>query len=447
MKTLRNLPKIDQFIKHEEFKNLNHELILKLSKKVINDKREKILNDNEESVNEKELVHEVINLYQKILNLGTKPVINATGVTIHTNLGRSPISKEIFDKVKNIVCGYSDLEYNLSSGLRGERYKEITKLFKILFEVEDVLIVNNNAAAVFLILNTFANKKEIIVSRGELVEIGGSFRIPEVMRESGAILHEVGTTNKTKIDDYKNAINEQTSMLMKVHQSNFTIEGFSQSVSFEDMHIVAKEKGLIDYFDLGSGYVGELPFNLSNNEPSLEKILKQKPSLISFSGDKLFGSVQAGIIFGKKELIEKLKKNQILRMLRVDKVTLTLLEECIKAYILKDYEQITTRKLLNISVDELRKRAELLITKIGKNRCEVIDTFTYVGGGTMPNKKIPSIAIKFNFEAKTLEKIFRENFVIGRIEQDAYLLDFRSIDEDEDEKLLSIINKIVKSLS
>lgn len=446
MQNLKDLPKIDKFIQKEEFTNLNSSLILKLSKKTINEKREKILNGEDELINENELVKKVLNLYQEISSYGTKPLINATGVIVHTNLGRSPIGKKLFEKTKDVICGYSDLEYDISLSKRSERYKEITKLFKTLFDIEDVLIVNNNAAAVFLILNTFSKNKEVVVSRGELIEIGGSFRIPEVMKQSGAKLREVGTTNKTKIDDYENAINENTSMLMKVHKSNFTIEGFSQDINFKDICLLAEKKNLIDYCDLGSGYIGELPYNLSSNEPSLENILKEKPSLISFSGDKLFGSVQSGIIFGKKELINRLKKNQLLRMLRVDKVTLSLLEESVKAYIFEDFEQIVTTKLLHVNTDELKIRAKNIATKFKDNICEVVDTYTYVGGGTMPNKKIPSIAIKFNLKAKILEKAFRENFVIGRIENDTFLLDFRSIDENEDKKLSDIIDKVLKNI-
>ena len=444
MQNLRNIPKIDKFIQNKEFENLNGSLILKLSKTVINQKRERILSGNDTLIDEKELVQQVLKRYYETVSYGTKPLINATGVIVHTNLGRSPISKEIFNRAKELVCGYSNLEYNLLTAIRGERYEEINRLFKILFDIEDVLVVNNNAAAVFLILNTFAKEKEVVVSRGELVEIGGSFRIPEVMRESGAILREVGTTNKTNIGDYENAINEKSSILMKVHKSNFTIEGFSQSVEFKNIHSLAQKNGLIDYFDLGSGHIGNLPYSLSHNEPEIEKILKEKPSLISFSGDKLFGSVQAGIIFGKKELIAKLKKNQLLRMLRVDKVTLALLEESVKAYIMEDYDKITTKRLLHTETKELRARAENMASKIGDNVCEVIDTFTYVGGGTMPNKKIPSIALKFSLSPTFLERAFRECLVIGRVENEAFLLDFRSIDKDEDEKLLEIICRVLR---
>lgn len=446
MKNLRNLPQIDKFVKNELFSSLSPSLVLKLSKKVINECRDKLLNKECLNITEQDLMQEVLNLYKEVMNNGIQPLINATGIVVHTNLGRSRISDEIYDKAKSIICNYSDLEYDIQSGLRGERYSQIESLLKILFDTEDVLIVNNNAAAVFLILNTFAKNKDVVVSRGELVEIGGSFRIPSVMKESGAILKEVGTTNKTKIDDYIEAINENTSMLMKVHQSNFTIEGFSESVLYESIKSLSESRNLIDYYDLGSGHVGNLPFNLSVYEDNLEDILKQKPSLISFSGDKLFGSVQSGIILGKKQLIEKLKKNQLLRMLRVDKTTLAFLQETIKAYITNDLNLITTRKLLQVNISELKQRVANFCEKLKNNTCESVESYTYVGGGAFPNKKIPTIALKISGEPQKLEKRFRNSGVIGRIENNHFLLDFRSIDEKEDNQLLEIVNKTLKSL-
>jgi L-seryl-tRNA(Ser) seleniumtransferase len=305
------------------------------------------------------------------------------------------------------------------------------------------LVVNNNASAVFLILNTFSNKKEAIVSRGELVEIGGSFRIPEVMSQSGAILNEVGATNKTKIADYENAINENTAMLMKVHQSNFSIEGFSEDTPYKNIKELCEKNNLIDYYDLGSGYIPSLPYNLGNNEPSLKVILKDFPSLISFSGDKLFGSVQAGIIAGKKELIDRLKKNQLLRMLRVDKITLALLEESIKSYLKEEFDKIPTLSMLFTSVDELKNRVLKVQKKLGKEICEVIETKTVMGGGTLPNREFPSIALHIKGKADNLEKKFRKNLVIGRIEKDMFLLDFRSILPTQDDKIVKIVKKVI----
>ncbi len=314
---------------------------------------------------------------------------------------------------------------------------------------EDAIVVNNNASAVFLILNTFCKNKEVIVSRGELVEIGGSFRGPEVMSQCGAILKEIGTTNKTHLRDYENAINEKTSMLMKVHKSNYSIEGFSSEVTFKEIVKTAQENNIIDYYDMGSGHIIDLPFNLSSNEPSILEIMKYNPSLLSFSGDKLLGSVQAGIIIGKKELIEKIKKNQLLRMLRVDKITLSILEDTLNSYLKNELEDIPTLKMLYTKVETLEQRATSLLKQVNNFCiCEVVKTQTLIGGGTTPNKKIPSIALTIehkNYKANQIEKLLRKNNLIARIENEKVLLDFRTIQEDEIEKIADILKKIFES--
>ncbi|DAB33752.1 MAG TPA: L-seryl-tRNA(Sec) selenium transferase [Sulfurospirillum sp. UBA12182] len=442
MKTLRDIPKIDKFLNHKLFPSQNA-LLTSIAQKRIAKLREDMLAKKIEDFDEDILVQEVLKAYTQSFESSLKPLINATGVILHTNMGRSVISKEVLNKASKVICGYSNLEYNQEAGCRGERYEHVSEHLKTLLHVEDVLVVNNNASAVFLILNTFAKDKEAIVSRGELVEIGGSFRIPEVMKQSGAILHEVGATNKTKKADYANAINENTVMLMKVHQSNFSIEGFSETTSYEDIKELCEANQLLDYYDLGSGYIPELPYNLGNNEPSLPTILKNNPSLISFSGDKLFGSAQAGIIAGRKELIEKLKKNQLLRMLRVDKITLSILEETIKAYLQEKFELIPTLWLLQRDIKELKKRATSVRNKIGKDKCEIIETKTFMGGGTLPNREFPTIAISIKGKATILEKKFRQNNLIGRIENDKFLIDFRSILPDTEEDIVKICQKVI----
>ncbi|NCB12709.1 MAG: L-seryl-tRNA(Sec) selenium transferase, partial [Erysipelotrichia bacterium] len=386
---------------------------------------------------------EVLQNYENLISPSLKSVINATGIIVHTNLGRSLLDENSLKKAIQIATTYNNLEYDLNEGKRGERYAHITKTLKALTNCEDAIVVNNNASAVFLILNTFCKNKEVVVSRGELVEIGGSFRVPEVMVQSGAILKEIGTTNKTHLKDYENAINEKTSMLMKVHKSNYSIEGFSSEVSFEEIVEVAQKNNIIDYYDMGSGHMIDLPYNLNKNEPSILEIMKYNPSLLSFSGDKLLGSVQAGIIIGKKELIEKIKKNQLLRMLRVDKITLALLEDTLNSYLKNDLEQIPTLKMLFASTETLEQRAIKLKEKIEDiYSCEVIKTSTMVGGGTTPNKKIPSIALSLeykNYKPNKLEQLLRKNLIISRIENDKVLLDFRTIQENELEKLENIL--------
>jgi len=444
---LKSIPKVDKFIQNIAFKEMSTKLITKISKQKIETLRADILNNIVTSIDEQKLILDVINDYNHITTPSLKKVINATGVIVHTNLGRSLISPNSFDKVKEIITSYNNLEYDLEKGKRGERYSHISKVICELLGCEDVLIVNNNASAVFLVLNTFAKNKETVVSRGELVEIGGSFRVPDVMSSSGAILKEIGTTNKTHLQDYVNACNENTSILMKVHKSNYSIEGFTSEVSHEEIVKVAKENNVIDYYDMGSGHMIDLPYNINQHEPSVLGIMKYHPSLISFSGDKLLGSIQAGIIVGKKKYIDELKKNQLLRMLRVDKITLALLEDNITSLLLGQNEDIPTLKMLFTSVEDLEKRALNLQSKLQEYcKCEIIKTSTVIGGGTTPNKKIPTIALSIsfkNYKANKLEKLFREHNIIGRIENDKYLLDFRSIQECELEIIEKTIIKIL----
>ncbi|CAM3892753.1 L-seryl-tRNA(Sec) selenium transferase [Arcobacter cloacae] len=440
---LKSIPKVDKFITHKAFEGLSKTLVTKISKEVIENLRNNILNETIKEINEQSLISEVLQNYENLISPSLKSVINATGIIVHTNLGRSLLDENSLKKAIQIATTYNNLEYDLSEGKRGERYAHITKTLKALTNCEDAIVVNNNASAVFLILNTFCKNKEVVVSRGELVEIGGSFRVPEVMVQSGAILKEIGTTNKTHLKDYENAINEKTSMLMKVHKSNYSIEGFSSEVSFEEIVEVAKKNNIIDYYDMGSGHMIDLPYNLNKNEPSILEIMKYNPSLLSFSGDKLLGSVQAGIIIGKKELIEKIKKNQLLRMLRVDKITLALLEDTLNSYLKNDLEQIPTLKMLFASTETLEQRAIKLKEKIKDiYSCEIIKTSTMVGGGTTPNKKIPSIALSLeykNYKPNKLEQLLRKKLIITRIENDKVLLDFRTIQENELEKLENIL--------
>ncbi len=438
----KKIPKIDTFVNDKEFNSLNKELLTGIVRKNIEKLRQNIKEKAIKEFSIEELKKRVKKEYEKEVSPSLKPLINATGVILHTNMGRSLISKEVLQKAGEIITSYSNLEYNQEEGKRGERYSHITKDLQILLGVESALVVNNNASAVFLILNTFAKDKEVVVSRGELVEIGGSFRVPEVMKASGAILKEIGTTNKTKLSDYENAISNETAMLLKVHKSNFDIVGFSEEVIFEEISRLAKAHNLMDYYDLGSAYIPELPYSLGQKEPPLKKILKSNPSLVSFSGDKLFGSVQAGIIIGKKEHIDKLKQNQLLRMLRVDKITLSILQESIRAYIFKEYDKIPTLKLLFTDTKALKTRAENIKQTLKNNICEVVESKTYMGGGTLPNRTFPTVVLAFKGNAVELEKKFRSYNLIGRIENDKFLIDFRSILPELDEKVSQIIKKV-----
>lgn len=438
---LKQLPKIDKLVANEAFSGLNKTLITKISRDLIASLRENIKAQKIDDINQKAIIFEILQKYHEFTKSSLIPLINATGVILHTNLGRSPLHVEVFERVKNIACGYSNLEFNMQNGKRGERYKHVSSLLCTLLGTQDALIVNNNASAVFLILNTFAKGKNVVLSRGELVEIGGSFRVPEVMRESGAKLKEIGTTNKTKLKDYKKAISKKTSMLMKVHKSNFSIKGFSEEVSLKDIISLAKKEKLIDYYDAGGAYVGDL--GLNESELGLDKILKLKPSLVSFSGDKLFGSVQAGIIIGDKKLIKKLKQNQLLRMFRVDKITLSLLEATIKAYLEDKTKFIPTLNLLKAKEEDLNALCLHVSRDLPKNSYQIIKTSSFIGGGTMPEKSIPSIALHVKGNPEKLQELFRKNGIIGRIEKEKFLLDFRSILPKNITPLIKILKEIL----
>lgn len=437
MNELRKLPQIDKFIKNERFFGLDTSLLTKVARAELESLRAQILG-GQNCPGLDAIVQNTLARYEKASNLSLRSLINATGVIIHTNLGRSAIDPEILRRAQPVITGYSNLEYSVEKGGRSNRYDYVGGLLAELFGFEDAIVVNNNASAVFLVLNTFSKGGEAIISRGELVEIGGSFRVPEVMANSGAILREVGTTNKTNLRDYEDAVNENSKLILKVHRSNFDIVGFSEDVAMQDLSALARERNLIDYFDLGGGFYGELPYGLERNEPNLKNL--KEASLVSFSGDKLFGSVQCGIILGKRELIAKLKKNQLLRMLRVDKVIISLLAQSVKAYANREFELITTVKQLYKSVDELENTANFINSRL-KTPLEVVRTTTFVGGGTMPNKRIPSLALAVKGNANENEAKFRKNLVIGRIEEGKFLLDLRSVLDADVQNLIEKINE------
>ena len=437
MNELRKLPQIDKFIKNERFFGLDTSLLTKVARAELESLRALILG-GKNCRELGEIVQYTLARYEKASNLSLRSLINATGVIIHTNLGRSAIDPEILRRAQPVITGYSNLEYSVEKGGRSNRYDYVGGLLAELFGFEDAVIVNNNASAVFLVLNTFSKGGEAIISRGELVEIGGSFRVPEVMANSGAILREVGTTNKTNLRDYEDAINENSKLILKVHRSNFDIVGFSEDVAMSGLSALARERNLIDYFDLGGGFYGELPYGLERNEPNLKNL--KDASLVSFSGDKLFGSVQCGIILGKRELIAKLKKNQLLRMLRVDKVIISLLAQSVKAYANREFELITTVKQLYKSVEELENTANFINSQL-KTPLEIVRTTTFVGGGTMPNKRIPSLALAVKGNANENEAKFRKNLVIGRIEEGKFLLDLRSVLDADVQNLIEKINE------
>lgn len=444
MADFSSLPQIDKIINLQCFKNAPKPVITRIARDIINEQRELLIQEKN-ALNKEQIIAKITSEYENFKRKSLQRVINASGIVLHTNLGRSVIDESIYERAKSVICGYSNLEYDLQTGARSNRYDYNGALLSALFGCEDALIVNNNAAAVFLVLNTFAKNAQVIVSRGELVEIGGGFRIPEVMNASGAILNEIGTTNKTRLSDYENAINENTKMLLKVHRSNFQIQGFSSEASINELANLGKKHKILSYYDLGSGSYAPLSWGLERIQASTTKLLFSGVDLLSFSGDKLFGSVQAGIILANKNLIARLRSNQLLRMLRADKITLSLLCQSVMAYLKNENHLITTQKLINKSLDELESLANALISGLNENakkRAKIIKTSTFVGGGSLPNKQIPSIALKLSGNAKSLQAQFRAKNIIGRIENECFLLDLRALLDDDISALNLALNEI-----
>lgn len=445
MADFSSLPQIDKIINLQCFKNALKPVIARIARDIINEQR-RLLIQEKSALNKEQIITKITSEYENFKRKSLQRVINASGIVLHTNLGRSVIDESIYERAKSVICGYSNLEYDLQTGARSNRYDYSGALLSALFGCEDALIVNNNAAAVFLVLNTFAKNAQVIVSRGELVEIGGGFRIPEVMNASGAILNEIGTTNKTRLSDYENAINENTKMLLKVHRSNFQIQGFSSEVSINELANLGKKHEILSYYDLGSGSYAPLSWGLERIQASATKLLFSGVDLLSFSGDKLFGSVQAGIILANKNLIARLRSNQLLRMLRADKITLSLLCQSVMAYLKNENHLITTQKLINKSLNELESLANALISGLNedaKKRAKIIKTSTFVGGGSLPNQQIPSIALQLSGNAKSLQAQFRAKNIIGRIENECFLLDLRALLDDDISALNLALNEIL----
>ena len=445
MADFSSLPQIDKIINLQCFKNAPKPVITRIARDIINEQRELLIQEKN-ALNKEQIIAKITSEYENFKRKSLQRVINASGIVLHTNLGRSVIDESIYERAKSVICGYSNLEYDLQTDARSNRYDYSGALLSALFGCEDALIVNNNAAAVFLVLNTFAKNAQVIVSRGELVEIGGGFRIPEVMNASGAILNEIGTTNKTRLSDYENAINENTKMLLKVHRSNFQIQGFSSEASINELANLGKKHEILSYYDLGSGSYAPLSWGLERIQASATKLLFSGVDLLSFSGDKLFGSVQAGIILANKNLIARLRSNQLLRMLRADKITLSLLCQSVMAYLKNENHLITTQKLINKSLNELESLANALISGLNENakkRAKIIKTSTFVGGGSLPNKQIPSIALKLSGNAKSLQAQFRAKNIIGRIENECFLLDLRALLDDDISALNLALNEIL----
>ena len=435
---LRQLPQVSKLV--ERFKGTYPEAIVKEAvRDVISRYRAEILEGARNSLSglEKDIEEEILRRIKPNL----RRVINATGVVINTNLGRAPLAREAVEYIAKIASGYTNLEYSLSKGSRGSRQEHVEEILCRLTGAPSAMVVNNNAGAVYLVLNTLAQGREVIVSRGELVEIGGSFRMPDIMRSSGALLVEVGTTNKTKVQDYVNAISEKTALLMKVHRSNFFIEGFVEEVGVGYLVKIAKDSSLPFYYDIGSGLLleEERLLGFRTEEPSFAECIKEGVSVVSGSGDKLLGGPQAGIILGEREIVERLKRNPMARALRVDKLTLASLEKTLRIYLEGRPEDIPVIRMLTEKETALKKKAlklKRLLKGFKDLEVGVLRDVSRPGGGSLPSLELPTycVALKHRkLSTSELSKRLRlsDPPVIGRIKEDMLFLDVRTVFDSE----------------
>lgn len=401
-KITRKIPAVGTLINKPEIKPLikiyGRKLVTYSLRKVIDIFRDALPTSETTTLDIDTIVAEVSALIERITIPSLKPIINATGVVLHTNLGRAPLGEKILDDLKPIITGYSNVEFDLRVGCRGHRNEHIVELLRYLTGAENVLLVNNNAAAIILILHTFAKGKEVIISRGELIEIGGSFRIPEIMSAGGVKMVEVGTTNKTRLSDYEEALSPRTNLIFKAHKSNFTMSGFTEEVFIQDLTRFSHEHGLPIVYDVGSGLLRKPASLPLEHEPDVRSVIQSGVDLATFSCDKLLGGPQGGIIAGERALIAKLAKNPLLRALRVGKLTIGALISACRNYLSDEtlVKNNPTFAMLEQSKEAIIKRAEKLIKNLLHYNIpsEITKGIAQVGGGTLPDLKMDSTAVR-----------------------------------------------------
>lgn len=449
---LKQLPKIDEVLLILEKQNIYdlapRDIVKESCRTVVQKLRDKVVNASKKelekvSLDTSAVALEVERSIKGLYRYSLRRVVNATGVILHTNLGRAPLCPEALQRIMEVGRGYSNLEFDLDKGERGQRYDHVNKLICALTGAEDALIVNNNAAAVLLVLNTLAEAKEAIVSRGELIEIGGEFRIPEIMHKSNSRLREVGTTNRTRLGDYEKAINDNTGLILKVHTSNFRIVGFTEEADIASLVDLGKSRGIPVMDDLGSGCLIDLDLYGLQHEPTVRETLDAGVDVVTFSGDKLLGGPQAGIIVGKKDALAKIKKNPLNRALRIDKFTLAALEATLMNYLnpAEAVKKLRALKALTESITEVKKRALKLMAKLHKGnfdslQCTIREDFAAAGGGSLPTQQIPTVLVAVknrNIPATKMEEKLRhlEVPVIVRVDKDEILFDLRTVSEDD----------------
>ncbi|MDR3746954.1 MAG: L-seryl-tRNA(Sec) selenium transferase [Acidobacteriota bacterium] len=402
-----------------------------------------------------DLPREVERLLRESLRYSLRPVINATGVILHTNLGRAPLSRAALERVTEIAQGYSNLEFDLATGERGKRDVHIDRLFaKLLSTAErqvSTIVVNNNAAAVLLTLNALAEGGEALVSRGELVEIGGSFRIPDVVAKSGAILREVGTTNRTRIGDYESAIGEKTRLLLRVHRSNFQIVGFTEQPSLQELTALGRKHSIPVLEDLGSGEIFDLHHIGVQSEPMIADSLRAGVDVVTYSGDKLLGGPQAGLVSGNRELVAKVRANPLFRALRVDKMFYAALEATLLAYLREDYDSIPALRMMRLTDEQLTHRARRMAERL-REECpgllvEVAESRSVIGGGSAPGATLPSRVLVIKPEKlgadALVERLRRwETPIIARVEDGRVLLDLRTVEPEQEATVVAALGSI-----
>ena len=435
-------------------KRADRNLVVEVARAVLADLRARIAGDANwtalglSAASVEELISTEV---ERLLSRSLQPVINATGVILHTNLGRAPLPETVVDEFRRSATQYSNLEYDLEAGTRGKRDMHTSELLTRLTGAEAAIVVNNCAAAVLVTLAALARGGEVIVSRGELIEIGDGFRIPEIMEQSGALLREVGTTNRTRLADYENAINEKTRVLLRVHPSNFKVTGFTDKPSIEELVALSQRSGLPLVEDLGSGCLVDLSEH-GVSEPTVKQSVEAGVSIVMFSGDKLLGGPQAGIIAGKKEIIARVRRYPLFRALRVDKLTIAALEATLGAYLRAAWDEIPTMRMIRMTPQELRRRAENFIRELRPElpldevEIEIADGASLAGGGSTPSQSLPTKVIRIasvRYSATKLEQRLRRApagvSVIARVEDDRLILDLRTVFPEKESLLVKTL--------
>src|SRR5882724_2239889 len=455
---LRQIPSVDELLAQPRLmalsKRVDRNLVVEVARAVLADLRGRIAEDSNWtaiSLDEASVEELISAQVEKILSRSLQPVINATGVILHTNLGRAALTESVVDEFRRSATQYSNLEYDLEAGSRGKRDVHTGELLTRLTGAEAAIVVNNCAAAVLVTLAALARGGEVIVSRGELIEIGDGFRIPEIMEQSGAVLREVGTTNRTHLADYENAINEKTRLLLRVHPSNFKVTGFTDKPSLQELVTLSQRSGLPLVEDLGSGCLVDLSEH-SVSEPTVKQSVSTGVSVVMFSGDKLLGGPQAGMIAGKQELIARVRRYPLFRALRVDKLTIAALEATLGAYLRAAWDEIPAMRMIRMTPQELKRRAENFLRELRPElpldevEMEIADGTSLAGGGSTPSQSLPSKVIRIasaRYSATKLEQRLRRApagvSVIARVEDDRLILDLRTVFPEQEPLLLKTL--------